>query len=43
MGADTSMETRLSPDEQKEWYKEATHFTTSIVFDVGDGRPGPEV
>ena len=43
MGADASMEKRLSPEVLKERYKEAVRFTTGVVFGPGDARLGPEV
>ena len=43
MGADASMEKRLSPEELNKLYKHATRFTTGVVFGQGDARLGPEV
>ena len=37
------MEKRLSPEILRERYKEATRFTTGVVFGPGDARLGPEV
>ena len=43
MGADASMEKRFSPEELNKQCKNATRFTTGVVFGQGDARFCPEV
>ena len=43
MGADASMEKRFSPEELNKQCKNATRFTTGVVFGQGDARLSPEL